>query len=265
VSAGAGPAKGVSVQPAWARGLGGGLRTAWVWGLGGAVLLAGLAAACGGDEGERERGAVERGRELFSSPTLSRNTFNDLACADCHAASPDDARLLPGAPMPGVVLRPSYWGGEKLDLLDSLNQCLTEFMLETRGLAPDEPKAVDLYAFLASLPPSAPDAQPFTFVREIGAAPAGDAARGEGLYAAACRFCHGEPHTGAGRNVELAVVVPEETLAEHGDDPTYDVRTVFVEKVRHGRYLGFGGSMPPFSRERLSDQDVGDVLAYLGQ
>jgi thiosulfate dehydrogenase len=228
------------------------------------ALLVGLAAACGGGGGQVERSAAERGRELFSSPALSRNSYNDLTCAHCHAASADDPRPLPGAPMPGVHLRPSYWGGDELDLLESLNQCLTGFMLETRGLEPDDQRAVDLYAFFESLPPSAPEAQPFTFVRELGPVPAGDAARGEAAYAAACSWCHGAPHTAEGRAVELAVVVPEATLAEHGNDPTYDVRTVFVEKIRHGRYLGFGGFMPPFSREKLSDQEVGDLLAYLG-
>ncbi|HEU4406178.1 MAG TPA: c-type cytochrome [Polyangiaceae bacterium] len=240
-----------------------GATRARAWAGAGAALLAGLAASCGGVD-KTERSAADRGRELFSSRALSRNSYNDLSCADCHATSADDARLLPGASMLGVLQRPSYWGGDELDLLESLNQCLTGFMLETRGLEVDDPRAVELYAFFESLPPLLPGPQPFTFVREIGAVPAGDAARGEALYAAACSWCHGAPHTGEGRAVELAVVVPEGTLAEHGNDPTYDVRTVVVEKVRHGRYLGFGGFMPPFSRERLSDQDVGDVLAFLG-
>ncbi len=229
-------------------------------------LVAALAAgpACGGD-GEPAREAAERGREVFSSPALSRNTFNDLACADCHATSAADARLLPGANLAGAVLRPSYWGGEELDLLESVNQCLTAFMLETKGLAADDPRAIELYAFLESLPPDLPDAQPFTFVRTIGPVPAGDAARGAPLYASACGFCHGAPHTGEGRAVEFLVVVPETTLEAHGGDPSYDVRTVFAEKIRHGRFYGFGGFMPPFSSEALSDQDVGDLLAFLGQ
>ena len=258
----AGVANGAGEGRAAKGGRARGKRGAWAQS---AVALAALAAACGGDDSPRERTAAERGRELFASTALSRNTFNDLACADCHATSADDSRPLPGAPMPGVVLRPSYWGGDELDLLESINQCLTSFMLETKGLDPGDPRAVELYAFLESLPPALPDARPFTLVRDVAAVPPGDAARGEGLYASACGWCHGDPYTGAGRRVELAVVVPDETLAEHGDDPTYDVRLVFIEKIRHGRYLGFGGFMPPFSTEVLSDQDVADVLAYLGQ
>jgi len=39
---------------------------------------------------------------------------------------------------------------------------------------------------------------------------------------------------------------------------------VFTEKIRHGLFLGYGGVMPPFSREVLSDQDVSDLLEALG-
>jgi thiosulfate dehydrogenase len=233
---------------------------------GAAAVAAVLLAACGDGDGERGRTAAERGRELFASAALSRNSFNQLACADCHATAADDPRPLPGAPLPGVVLRPSYWGGDETDLLESINACLTSFMLETKGLAPDDAAAVDLYAYLASLPPELPDARPFTVVREVAdVTAAGDPARGEATYASACGWCHGAPATAEGRRVALAVVVPDETLAEHGDDPAYDVRLVFIEKIRHGRYLGFGGLMPPFSTEVLSDDDVADVLAYLGQ
>lgn len=232
--------------------------------LAGIAALALLAAgAC--DAEPRERSAAERGRELFSSSALSRNSYNELACSDCHAVAPDDGRMLPGAPMPGVVLRPSYWGGDEVDLLRSLNACLTAFMIDTRGLDPDDPRAADLYAYLASLPPTQPEPYAFTFVREVGDAPAGDALRGEGVYNAACVRCHGAPYSGEGRGVELAGVVPTETIAEHGGDPTYNVRRVLAEKIRHGRYFGFGGLMPPFSAELLSDQDVGDILAYFGQ
>jgi thiosulfate dehydrogenase len=40
-------------------------------------------------------------------------------------------------------------------------------------------------------------------------------------------------------------------------------RLIFIEKIRHGRFLGYGGEMPPFSSELLSDADVADVLEYL--
>ena len=37
------------------------------------------------------------------------------------------------------------------------------------------------------------------------------------------------------------------------------MRTVVVEKIRHGSFLGYAGTMPPFSVEALSDADVRDL------
>jgi thiosulfate dehydrogenase len=38
---------------------------------------------------------------------------------------------------------------------------------------------------------------------------------------------------------------------------------VFVEKTRHGGFLGYGGTMPPFSLNVLSDEDLADLLTFL--
>ena len=34
--------------------------------------------------------------------------------------------------------------------------------------------------------------------------------------------------------------------------------------VRHGGFLGYGGEMPPFSVEKLSDAELADLIEYLG-
>jgi thiosulfate dehydrogenase len=39
---------------------------------------------------------------------------------------------------------------------------------------------------------------------------------------------------------------------------------VFIEKVRHGGFLGYGGDMPPYSLEVLPDATVSDLLEALG-
>ena len=41
------------------------------------------------------------------------------------------------------------------------------------------------------------------------------------------------------------------------------IRLVFIEKVRHGPFLGYGGTMPPFSMETLSDEGLADLLEAL--
>jgi thiosulfate dehydrogenase len=56
--------------------------------------------------------------------------------------------------------------------------------------------------------------------------------------------------------------VPDDTLnahlAQYGPACT---REIFIEKVRHGSFLGYAGRMPPFSEEVLSDAQVADILA----
>ena len=37
-----------------------------------------------------------------------------------------------------------------------------------------------------------------------------------------------------------------------------------MQKIRSGGYLGFTGVMPPFSREALTDEDIADIVTYLG-
>jgi mono/diheme cytochrome c family protein len=41
-----------------------------------------------------------------------------------------------------------------------------------------------------------------------------------------------------------------------------ELRLVFIGKARLGAFRG-GGSMPPFSREVLADEDLAGILAYL--
>ena len=93
--------------------------------------------------------------------------------------------------------------------------------------------------------------------------PDGDASRGEAIYGQACVQCHGPLHTGTGR-LGSASLLPEDTLAEHSQYGAQELRLTAIEKIRHGLFLDYGGQMPPFSVEALSDAELGDVLAYLG-
>jgi thiosulfate dehydrogenase len=103
-------------------------------------------------------------------------------------------------------------------------------------------------------------------VRDVEEPPVGDPLRGATVYALACKGCHGPMHSGADRLVDTAPVVPEDVLSTHpaSDYTQAERRLVFVEKIRHGRFLGEGGRMPPFSVEALSEQALGDLLAALG-
>jgi thiosulfate dehydrogenase len=123
-----------------------------------------------------------------------------------------------------------------------------------------------MYAYLDSISQSGKgtDAVAFTPAVQIQDIPAGDATRGGAVYAQACRLCHGTARSGAGKLVERAPILPDQTVAGH-PSPTYsptDRRLVFIEKTRHGAFLGYGGEMPPFSMEKLSDEQLRDLLAY---
>lgn len=238
----------------------------------GAVALV-LAALAGCGEAAPPATLAERGAALARDPSVTRSQYNRFACVTCHAERAADAagRTLPGAVLAGATRRPSYWGGEVFHLREAVERCWVYFM---RGVPADldGPSGDALYAWLDAL--SAGDAGvttavPFTVPRAALDLTGGDATRGARVYARACQSCHGTFPGGAGRLGRLVSVLPNDTLNEHcrgippvgvADLPTY-VRMVVYQKTRHGNFLGYGGTMPPFSMETLSDADLADVIA----
>jgi thiosulfate dehydrogenase len=209
-------------------------------------------------------GPVERGRDLFRSTELSPSKGNSYTCSTCHDELAVGELIKPGALMAGVTLRSSYWGGQQSDLLRAVNDCRRYFMAANVPLTADEPDAVGLYAYLESLAAiDKSDPVDFTVVRTISDVPRGDASSGAVLYERACANCHGSAHEGTGRLALGAPILPQDTLAEHVNFSARAQRLVFIEKIRHGGFLGYGGTMPPYSTEVLSDQDISDILEAL--
>ena len=169
-----------------------------------------------------------------------------------------------GAALAGVTLRSSFWGGQEADLLSSINACRDSFMGDTHALSANDEQARALYAYLTSLEPGDAGPQPFTVVTSIEALPRGEEGHGRVLYAQACALCHGGMHTGESRLSERLPILPEDTLVAHAQYTARVQRLIFTEKIRHGLFLGYGGQMPPFSAEILSDADVSDLLEALG-
>lgn len=230
--------------------------------LGIGLLLAGTA-GCKGNT------AIDHGEALFRDPALAQSGLNSYTCATCHEATAGEAgdTLLPGATLAGVTNRPHYWGGQELDLLRSVNHCLYYFMAQPTPWTGEEVEARALYAYLEALSEGASaEPAPFEVAYEVLAPPAGDAGRGDGLYTRACLSCHGAAHTAEDRSVDWAPLLPEQFVEAHPSEEYTDAerRLVFVEKVRHGGFIGYGGVMPPFGLEKLSDQELGDIVAFLG-
>ena len=212
--------------------------------------------------------AVDHGRAVFADPAVAGTSFNTFACATCHSVEVGERAHDPGAPMRGVVHRPLYWGGQEVDLLASANHCLETFMLRARPWTAEDADARAMWAFLESISTDdrGTDPVPFTVPAAIADLPAGDAGRGAASYSTACARCHGAAHTGEGKLAARAPTLPEQSIADH-PEPEYsatDRRLVFVQKTRHGSFYGYGGQMPPLSREALPDADLADILAYLG-
>ncbi|HEY3493169.1 MAG TPA: c-type cytochrome [Polyangiaceae bacterium] len=228
------------------------------------IVCASLCFGCSDGGNDAEESAVERGRQLFEAGPLSDSGLNVYSCASCHEQHPSGgSRIFPGAAMAGSTLRPSFWGGQENDLLRSLEDCRTYFMYANSPLDREGGAASDLYAFLASLEPGNAEPVPFSVVRTVEPLPRGDAARGAELFTNACSACHGTMHEGAGA-LRRVPALPDATLLDHPDSDPAEMRLIFIEKVRHGGFLGYGGAMPPFSSEVLGDAELSDILEALG-
>jgi thiosulfate dehydrogenase len=221
------------------------------------VAVALLVAGCGGESG------VAYGRALFSDASVSTAMSNKFSCSTCHAVTPGDTRPLPGYDLVDVTARAAWWGGNVIDLRQAVNQCVTDFM-GGQPLAASDEKGRALLVYLESISPhkTAPTL-PLTVVQNIVNVPSGNKDNGKVIWGESCGACHGAPNTGDGRLTELASIVPNDSIAAHGTNPKTGARPVVIEKVRHGKYFNVGGFMPLFVLERLSDAQLGDVLAYL--
>jgi thiosulfate dehydrogenase len=230
---------------------------------GGLWALALLAVGCG----ESPPTAAEFGEEVFQDSRLSDSQFNTFSCATCHGttATPPAGTTSAGYSLYNVASRPSWWGGYETRLLSAVNFCYVNFMRGLSPLSPEDPKSRALYAYLVRISPDAQaPALPLTVVKDIQEVPRGAPSRGAEVYRAACQTCHGEPHTGKGRLTPLASVLPE-VREDYGTlFPGVAHSLVFIEKVRHGQFFGVSGSMPFYSVEALSDEDLGALLAFLG-
>lgn len=220
-----------------------------------------------------EESAVEQGRALYESKALSQSRLNDYTCMTCHDTStsaPPSKKA--GGALAGVTLRKSFWGDQVADLLSSINACRSNFMGDPQPLSANDERARSLYAYLESLEPGDSAPIPFTVVNTIDPLPRAETPEaiadaenhGRLLFAQACASCHGSMHDGLGRLSSRLPILPEQTLAEHAQYSHRIQRLIFTEKIRHGLFLGYGGNMPPFSLELLSDADVSDLLEALG-
>lgn len=213
-----------------------------------------LYCACGSDALSPE---ALRGEQLYLKKHADGNAF---ACVQCHALSEpaEDGLRRPGHPIGNAAYRTSFKNGQLKTLLEAVNTCRVEW-LGTTPWTKDTPEWHDLEAFLQA---KATDRSPPALTFEIVAPPAtlggGDIATGKALFHQTCVLCHGQNAAGglpggAPKLSGTGLVAGE--IAKR-------VRTSGgnLSKV----YAGVtGGSMPFWSKDRLSDDELRHLIAYL--
>jgi mono/diheme cytochrome c family protein len=204
--------------------------------------------------------AIRRGMKVFEEPDPDGNLF---ACGTCHDLAPDEELtfLRPGHTLHDALRRPSYKAGRVATFLGASNVCRIDWMV-TAPWQETSPDFKDLVAFLESISP-ADEAPPLAF--EIAppsrtGPPAGSADDGCVLFHKSCVTCHGE--SGAGTflapslfEFEFAPDFIREKIRLSGPSLEDNPKTVYDGLV--------GGVMPFWSRDKLSDAQVEDLVSYL--
>jgi len=204
------------------------------------------------------------GRRLFNDASLGTT---GLACATCHADFDEkalpDGLIRPGHQLPGVSKRTASvgWGftGEGA-IAKAMGACTGHFLRGKGVPGTDFDPAAELSAeqtgaLIAYLDAVATGSEPLTLdagriagAEDLGMASqaiatlTGDGARGRTLFFAACNSCHPAGAAGIGKSVV------ESKFAGTG----------LARYVRNG-----GRVMPWFTSDRLTDQDVADILAFI--
>lgn len=221
------------------------------------LTLSGVAAlsACSQSSSTDPMSGQVSGQLVYEMPLSDGNSF---ACSTCHALNEPSADGLrrPAHPI-GNATRRSHWkNGKAATFLDAVNSCVTEWMVAPAWQA-TEPRFVALRAYLdaQSTATAAPDLS-----YEIVAAPmdlsGGDAVRGRSTFNQSCVVCHGSDGLGTIRGPKVAGSVRL---------PQYIAGRIRMSgSATSAVYPGLtGGVMPFWAKDRLSDAEVRDLVAFI--
>ena len=223
-------------------------------------LISLLLSACGGAEEAADEGnltPVEQGLRVYMDPRPDGNSFR---CATCHALTdrPDGLRR-PGHPIGDAPRRPSFKNGQLNTFVDAANSCLEEWMSAESLWTEDSSDYQALVAFLDDQAGGATESAPaitFSILAPPTDLSGGDAGRGQTLFNSSCAVCHGDNASGtqqgpqlAGRNLDPELIARRVRTSGQRDSRVYDNLT--------------GGRMPFWSLERLSDEELLDLVEYV--
>lgn len=214
------------------------------------TALLGLALADSGD-------ATPRGERLFHD----RQEGLYPSCADCHSLLPEEKEAEakhrgPGSTLYGAAVREGWRNMSTFkDVGEASQKCAKAWQKRKNGL--DEAQRADLVAFLRTHAPEGPLPK-----REVQRQPklakdlsGGDPEEGKRLVERRCVSCHNE--------AEDALSFPFEPSKKKRK------RDQVARKVRgydaKGAFKPEEGSMSYFTNDRLSDEDLRNILAYVAQ
>jgi len=184
---------------------------------------------------------------------------NNYSCIYCHANFDedklDDGYWRPGSSLWNSVARPSYYneaysGKGDIPLARSVNTCVVAF-LQTDALKLSDERMQALLAYLRSISPD--DIAPPVIITRAAKSPEmdGDPRKGEKLFAASCVLCHRDKG-----------IFPELNFEADNTLVLAKIRDMKVPEDAQGELRDNYPPMPFFSMERLSDQQVADILAH---
>ena len=215
-------------------------------------------------------GTPNAGRRLFYSAAISSN---GLSCAHCHAdfdeSRRDDDQIRAGHSLQNAAGRETWWGKDPgaADAYPNVAVasivCVPHYLRNADMLTAQQ--MLDLQAYLKAITVRSVRA-PLAIAPTAdhtgeykGFAP-GNRFSGKLVFYAACHTCHPNTHAG------IAPAIPRKKE-----------RAFYARKIREGDGLGAvlagvdpnaydpasGEFMPYFGADRLTDQQISDVIAYL--
>ncbi|MDP6943568.1 MAG: DM13 domain-containing protein, partial [Myxococcota bacterium] len=207
-----------------------------------------------GDTGT-EADPMLSGMMLYSTPL---STGSNFTCNTCHALQEpsEDGMRHVGHAIGDATQRPSYKNGNVTDMLAAVNSCREEWM-NTDAWAADDPHWLALRDWLDTY---APDMEAPTVTISVATVPddltGGAFDEGEAVFHETCVMCHGDDATGTVRGPPLAgtgltadYIALRVRTSGPSASPVYDDLT--------------GGIMPFWSADRLSDDELLDIIAYV--
>jgi mono/diheme cytochrome c family protein len=202
--------------------------------------------------------SMTEGEAVYMNAVDGGNVF---ACNTCHALqepSVDGIRRV-GHALGDATRRPSWKNGKVATMLEAVNSCLSEWMNVPEPWKEADKRWQALYKWLDGMGGEG-DAPPVNI--QISPPPddlsGGNPEAGQALFNQSCTMCHGNNAAGgccgpplAGTGLEPDYIALRVRTSGLSDSPVYDGLT--------------GGIMPFWGLDRLSDDELRDVVAFVSK